>query len=288
MKDYKNPIKMRADDPICSASALGNTIIGILFDKKGSEIKQAIQARTTTIDRKVNEYQGMLSKVDTFIKEKKVVLKELDEFYRDQTDKKEAFIKPYQDSIEKIHKEFDDKLIKINKDMTYAVYAFDKDTSKQIGKKAMDFEKSFDDFKKTFSDVSEFLKQEDETIQAESLGYKGLRGVRGLTGSTESPGVSGNTTTSTDNIQAFYSPSLNSSQLYTPTEEDEATARLNTLRSLLTRYSNQVEVLKSSIHKLEEEKRRLNLISDNINPDREYKLDLNKLSAFGFEDIEVN
>ena len=40
--------------------------------------------------------------------------------------------------------------------------------------------------------------------------------------------------------------------------------------------------------KLEEEKRRLDLISRNIESDRIYKLDLNKLSAFGFEDIEIS
>jgi hypothetical protein len=265
---------------------LGNTIIGILFDKKGSEIRQAIRARTVVIDKKIDEYQGVVSKVDKFVEEKKIVLKELDDFYQEQSDKKTAFLKPYQDSLEIIHKEFNDKLGKVNKDMTDAVFAFDKDTSKQVGKKAVGFEKSFDDFKEIFSDVNDFLEEEEEIIE-ESVRGAGFRGVKGIYGPQGVTGCQG--TSSTDNVQtySYATPGAFAGQIYTPTKEDEATARLNTLRALLAKYSSHVEVLKDSIRKLEEEKRRLNLISDNINPDREYKLDLNKLSAFGFEDVEV-
>jgi len=41
------------------------------------------------------------------------------------------------------------------------------------------------------------------------------------------------------------------------------------------------------ILQLEEEKRRLSLIARNLDEKRSYKLDLNKLSAFGFEDVET-
>ena len=39
---YKEPIKISANDPICSATALEGTIIGILFDKTGADIQAAI------------------------------------------------------------------------------------------------------------------------------------------------------------------------------------------------------------------------------------------------------
>lgn len=287
--EYKNPIRMPASDPICSASALGNTIIGILFDKKGSEIQQTIKSRTGVIDKKIDEYQGMLSKVDKFVEEKKTVLEELDDFYRDQSDKKTAFLKPYQDSLEVIHKEFNDKTGKVNKDMTDALFAFDKDTSKQIEKKAVDFEKSFDDFKEIFSDVNDFLEEEEEIVEESVRGIGFRRVVKGLYGPQGVTGCQGTSGTDNDSVQtySYTTPDAFVRQVYVPTKEDEVTARLNTLRYLLAKYLNHVEVLKGSIHKLEEEKRRLNLISGNISPDREYKLDLNKLSAFGFEDVEV-
>jgi hypothetical protein len=288
--EYRNPIRMPASDPICSASALGNTIIGILFDKKGNEIQQAIKARTVVIDKKIDEYQGVVSKVDKFVEEKKVILEELDDFYRDQSDKKNALLKPYQDSLDVIRKEFNGKFDKVNKDMSDAIFSFDKDTSKQIGKKAVGFEKSFNDFKEIFSDVSDFLEEEEEIIEKEPIRGAGFGDRIGVKGCAGSPGVSGTVGTDNDSVQtySYVTPGAFVNQVYGPTKEDEATAKLNTLRSLLAKYSSQIEILKESIRKLEEEKRRLNLISGNINPDREYKLDLNKLSAFGFEDVEIS
>ena len=38
MSEYREPIAIAEDDPICSASALNGTVIGILFEKTGKEI----------------------------------------------------------------------------------------------------------------------------------------------------------------------------------------------------------------------------------------------------------
>ena len=69
------------------------------------------------------------------------------------------------------------------------------------------------------------------------------------------------------------------------TEEDKALTKMRTLRNLLQKYLNRIETLKDVSRKLKEECRRLKLIAKNIDDDRAYKLDLNKLSAFGFEDM---
>jgi hypothetical protein len=133
---------------------------------------------------------------------------------------------------------------------------------------------------------------EEELIEKEpirGIGFGNRIGSTGLQGCTGSTGSSGTIGTDNDGVQtySYVTPDAFVNQVYTTTKEDEATAKLNTLRNLLARYSNHIELLKNTIQKLEEEKRRLNLISDNINSEREYKLDLNKLSAFGFEDIEL-
>jgi len=110
-------------------------------------------------------------------------------------------------------------------------------------------------------------------------GSKIVTGVQGPSGSV---GFCGSTDTSSD----FYSPQLSTDSIKKPTEdEDEATAKMSTLRSLLYSYERKLESLKGIIRKLEDEKRRLTLVKNNIEDDRIFKLDLSKLSAFGFEDI---
>ena len=50
---------------------------------------------------------------------------------------------------------------------------------------------------------------------------------------------------------------------------------------------SKLKKLASEVDELLRERRNLVLISGNLDPERKYKLDINKLSAFGFEDIEV-
>ena len=70
-------------------------------------------------------------------------------------------------------------------------------------------------------------------------------------------------------------------------KEDKALARLNTLKGMVTDYMMKVQSIQSEIKGLKEEKRRLTLIQRHIIDERFYKLDLNKLSAFGFEAVEL-
>jgi hypothetical protein len=61
---------------------------------------------------------------------------------------------------------------------------------------------------------------------------------------------------------------------------------MRTLRSIVQKYVDKLSILESAVRALREESRRLSLIKKNVDDRRVYKLDLNKLSAFGFEDIE--
>jgi hypothetical protein len=70
------------------------------------------------------------------------------------------------------------------------------------------------------------------------------------------------------------------------TAEDKAISRIYTLRSILEKYMKKVSEIRRAIKALKEERRRLLLICRNIGSDRVYKLDINKLSAFGFENID--
>jgi hypothetical protein len=284
MSEYKRPIKMRQDDPVCSATALGNTIIGILFDKKGSDIRKAIAGRTVLIEKKVSEYDSIIFKIDGFIKEKRKILKDLDEYYQDRADKKEAIFKPYRKELDVINKECYDRTTLVLKDMNDTGFSFDKDTYNEIGKKAVVFEESFETFKDTFIEIDE--------VKAVSQGAEGIQGVigyQGIQGLTGCQGIKG----FNDNVSS-YSTYTTAGDVLAPkqvnllsTKEDEAVARLGSLRNILLKYNQKANIIRDAIHTLNEEKRRLKVISDNINPEREYKLDLNKLSAFGFEDIEV-
>jgi hypothetical protein len=69
-------------------------------------------------------------------------------------------------------------------------------------------------------------------------------------------------------------------------EENDALSRLSTLRSLVMEYGRKIFKIKERIKFLESEKRRLVLIVKHIQSERMYKLDMNKLSALGFEDME--
>lgn len=274
MSEYTPQIQVSADDPVCSTSSLEGTIIGILFDKKGREIKESISVRLGLIDKKVTEYKSMAEKTEIFIEEKGRILKSLDMLYQARCDEKKAFLLPYKRELEAIVKNAEDK-----------VFSFDKDTYKQLGEQAVIFEGGFESFKKNFDELDEFLKKEEDIIREATSMYvdpgvmTGAQGPSGLIGATGVQGITGTTgnlgvgLTSPEEILELMS-----------TEQDKAIAKLETLRSLLRKNMTKLENLKKGIKKLENEKRRLVLIMNHIDEERVYKLDLNKLSAFGFED----
>lgn len=278
MSDYTPQIQISANDPVCSTSSLEGTVIGILFEKGGTEIREAITIRLGLIDKKIAEYDSMADKTETFIGEKRKVLKDLDALYQNRSDEKKAFLLPFKRELENIVKKAEDK-----------VFIYDKETYKQLGEQAVIFEEGFESFRENFDELDNFLRKEKDIIQGETHVYniQGATGTQGIgigtTGPQGSTGISG--ATGSGNIGTGVTDPEEILELMSD-DEDKAIARLNTLRDLLIKNVNKLENLKKGIKKLKDEKRRLTLIRAHLDDDRSYKLDLNKLSAFGFEDTE--
>lgn len=278
-KEYVPQIQISANDPVCSTSSLEGTIVGILFEKKGLEIKKAIGVRLGLIDKKITEYGSIAEKTETFIEEKRKVLKDLDILYQDRSDEKKAFLLPFKRELEGIVKKAEDK-----------VFGYDKETYKKLGEQAVVFEEGFEKFKKNFDALDDFLKKEKDVIQGDTSIFRGIQGATGAQGlgmqgshdgSTGACGITG----SAGNLGLGLTNPEEILELISD-DEDKAVARLYTLRDLLKKNVNKLENLKIGIKKLKDEKRRLTLINMHLDDGRLYKLDLNKLSAFGFEDIE--
>jgi len=272
MSEYKPVLRTSADD-FWSATSLGNTVIGILFEKKGEDIKQAIFARMDIIVKKIAEYKSISHKIEEFIERKRVVLKGLDDFYEGRSNEKDALIMPFKRKIEETVKKCNDE-----------IFSFDRTTQKQLGEKALTFEDGFDAFKPNFEELDQFLKREVEMQNLilhrdyTSPGvYTGIQGCTGLQGTTGTQGIRG----------SQGEPEVEYGLQESTEEEDKAYARLSTVRHLLSKYEEKLIRMKSVMRSLEDELRRLTLIRDNIEDQRNYKLDLNKLSALGFEDLKV-
>jgi len=289
MFEYKEPIRISANDPICSANALEGTIIGILFDKTGGDIQLAIDRRTKTIDKKTADLQEAIKGANSFVEAKNKEIKKLDEMYYTRSDDKKEKLEP-------LHRQSREIWNKIRNQE----HAFDKETEKIIAGKAMTFEEGFDKIEGQLAKVDDLIEKEQKAGRETHpllRGSKipgvytqtGFQGETGIQGETASIDGSGNTTFFTsDNGNVGLGLSDPNASLYITQQEDKALARLNTLKQKIREYLNKIGKIREWIKELQEEKRRLILIRNNLDPKRSYKLDLNKLSAFGFEDIEIS
>ena len=282
MSEYQEPIKISSNDPICSATSLEGTIIGILFEKKGSEIQNAINKRVVSIDKKIGGLQDSIKDADAFVEAKNKEMEKLDEAYEERSDAKKEHLEP----LRRQAKDIDNKL-------RNEEHGFNKETDKIIAGKAVSFEEGFDKAEKSLSIVDDLI--EEKKKKGNVLRSQGFTGVQGLQGSTGYQGDTGSyTTTDSSGTNIYYSSNgnvgvgaSNPDDYLITDEEDKAMSRLNTLKWKIRRYMQRIEEIRGWIKNLDEEARRLTLIRDNLNPEREYKLDLNMLSAFGFEDITV-
>jgi hypothetical protein len=274
MSDYKRPIQIRIDDPICSVTAVGGSVIGVLFDKTGLEIRTAIGKRLTIIDSRVSECKGIIGSVKDFLKTKEDQIKELETLRTEREDVKKAILRPMEREIEQIC----NRICAEN-------FSHNMETEKQIAERAAAFDDRFEEYRGTFKEIDKFLNEvhEEETIYL--MGWNGSRGpcgpegLWGIQGNQGFQGSQGYQTTGKQDAERIV-------RQITAVEE-KALARLNTLKSVVRTYTARVNQINAMILQLEEEKRRLSLIARNLDEKRSYKLDLNKLSAFGFEDVET-
>jgi hypothetical protein len=275
MSNYKQPIQIRIDDPICSVTAIGNSVIGVLFDKPGSEIRTAIRKRISTIDDRVKECSGVIGSVQGFLKTKEDQIKELESLRTAREDEKKAVLRPLERDIEKICNQIREKN-----------FFHNAETEKRVAERAAAFDDRFEDYKNVFKEIDTFLEQEhnENVIYAMSFhgsggpcGLDGLQGWEGVQGAQGSQGSWGKA--SKEDAEGIVREITS--------DEEKALARLQTLKGVVLTYTGRVNHINAMILRLEEEKRRLSLIERNLDDKRSYKLDLNKLSAFGFEDVET-
>jgi|GEM_PF-2682027 len=279
MSEYQSPIRIAADDPICSATALNGTIIGILFEKTGSEINGAITKRIRSIDEKISKYEDLIKAAEQFLADKNTEIEELSDYHDERSDLRDEKLEPFNRQIQDIHKKMHD-----------VAFDVDKETEKKIAEKALSFEKGFDSLRDKFKEIDALLKAEDkkniqtsaelrrqERLANTSNVYLSKSGFQGMSGPT---GVTGATGSAVTFDSSDYKDVITE-------EENRAASRLDTLKCFVKDYTEKVMRIRAQINSLGEEKRRLLLIKGNLIMERGYKLDLNKLSAFGFEDIEV-
>jgi hypothetical protein len=266
MSQYKKPIQIRLDDPICSVTSIAGCVVGVLFEKKGSEIKEAIQKRVFSIDGKLSECETMVGSVQEFLKDKERQVKELEELHTAREDEKEAKLHPMEREIKEVcHR------------MNLVSFEHNAETEKLMAQKATSFVDRFNDYKDKLKKVDEFLEAVHDEERAARLSNSGLHGPQGYQGSYGAQGCQGA-------VPEKYRPD---DAVAITEEEDRALSQLGTLKSVVQTYIYRVMKVTDLVAELKEEKRRLLLIERNLDSKRMYKLDLNKLSAFGFEDVEV-
>jgi len=275
MSEYKAPIRISNDDPVCSATALQGTVIGILFEKTGDEIKKAIDKSAVTIDGEIEKHQKTINEAKGFLETKTKELKVIDEVYEERKNHKKAKLQPFYRKIDELKCQ-----------ITNTGREVDLETDKIVAERACKFQDKFEDYKPILMRLDEFLKNLNYSTSSSSSssassespwfapagsGPEGVQGCQGSIGGTMAPGV-------------YYSTTGEACEI--SEDEENALARLNTLRRIVAHYTSAVNQIKRAIECLKEERRRLILIKKHIG-DRTYKLDLNKLSAFGFEDVEI-
>jgi len=273
MEDYLQPIEISSDDPICCATALEGTVIGILFEKSGLEIKQAIDKRIGAVEGKISEYEKLIEGSKDFIEQKEKDAKVLDKIYSERNDEKKSKLRPFQRNITEIQEQMRDML-----------HDFNKETEKEVGKQAVVFEKDFDKYEKKFAEIDEILRKEEEK---KMLSKRVTRSIdSACSSSTNAFSAATSSRVDTDDFDGIDGGETFLMSLE-ETEEDKALSKLNTVRGLLSQWRWRIDRVNTQINDLKYEIRRLTLVKNHINEDRQYKLDINKLSAFGFESVEI-
>jgi len=266
MSEYLPPIEIASNDPICCATSLQGTVVGILFEKTGKEIKEAIAKRIVNVENKISEYRELIKGALEFVAQKEKDSEELNKIYTDRNDGKKQKLTPYRKQIKEINIQIEN-----------IVHDYDKETNDIVGKKAIIFEKDFDKYEKQFQEIDAMLKK---LRQEEEENFR--RNISRRSSCSNEPHFNSSSKSSSANNIFTLSPSL------LETEEDKALARLETIKNLLDEWKYKIEHINVKIIDLKNEIRRLTLIQNHINEDRQYKLDINKLSAFGFEDINIS
>jgi hypothetical protein len=207
----------------------------------------------------------------------------LDKFAETRSNAKNALAKPFTREIDELNRKVED----IARHQDDAEEVFDDETKAELRKRTLVFDEGFDAFQPSFTELDEFLQKEKLLEPIRGTGY--LPGVyTNITDGTETiTNNNGNIYYSHTGTQGSSGSTGTSGFTGSPSPEDLAETRIATLKTTLQRYADKIAQIKTVMNKLEEEARRLTLINNHLADDRIYKLDMNKLSAFGFEDISA-
>lgn len=195
----------------------------------------------------------------------RILALKLDELYQSRRDEKEAQARPFRRQIEEVHKTWNDK-----------EFEFNRETERQVGERAVVFEKGFDEFEDKFSDIDELAEEVD------GLSYMdGMDSTNVMVAAAPAAGASMNMMRVSNSRKGAV---RDISDDLLPTEQDKALSRINTLKYKVADYRQKVSTIKGRIKTLEKEISELTLIRRHLKEEKEYTLDLERLSALGFEE----
>lgn len=269
---YSKPIVIDGNDPICSATSLEGTVIGILFEKSGVEIKGAISARIKKIDEEIDRKKGLVVPIRDFLKDKDDLVVKIEEIERKREKVRRDTQKPFQDQVDKL----EDQISRIYDEMGAKTDEVDDQTKSILEEKKKEFFKGWKDLGSDFKELVEDASCERWDVPTSPA--KSSQEVSSTSSSSTSSRSSSSVRSSYNGEQVYYT-SVHS-DCNGPTVSGN-------LKGQIRKYEEHFRRVKAEIELLVTERRRLEIIARNIDSERKFKLNLTQLSAFGFEDIEV-
>lgn len=267
---YKDVIKVDANDPLLSATSLEGTVIGILFEKSGEEIKSAIAKRISLIDKEIQKKSDMISPIRDFLMEKTRLISEIEVYENDRDVEKTEKLKPLNKKLEDMR----DAIKQVENDLRSESKDFDSKTMKQLRSELKVFNNGWEEIDSKLVDLEK--KHEEETWKF----------LENMTPATSTGGAATFTYGLSSSSSSNSTSSVNWKTARGEIAVDSPKIAFK-LRQKIDEYKSMFDIIKEKIKNLEMEKRRLNIISRNISSDRKFKLSLVQLSSFGFEDLEV-
>ena len=253
-----------------TAVAIGSTVVGILFDKKGTEIRDAAKARLKSIDLESDRLRGLLDPLLVFIAEKEAFLGEVQSYEVGCRNSKTEELEGPREKVARAQKAF-----------AAAADAIDKGISEAL----KPYEEKFQEGWGKFNEAESVLSG---AIRAEKLVIPDARTDRPQN-AQRAGGTRTSTPTSTPTCTATctHTPTGTSTPDYAPDYSHEWIPTVSgEMQARISRHKGLAQQVAERLRSLDEERRVLYLVSYNIDPKRAYKMTLEQLSSFGFEDLE--
>jgi len=281
---YEKPLSVYSDDPVCSATTLGNTVVGILFDKTGAQIRQALEARIAAVREEEEKYRGLAEPLRKLLKKKEEEIVAAETREKERARLRTSALEADRDKLaaarekrEEILRAEDKKVDKAAKALDRAAEKFDEETTAELEL----FEKSFREGWGEIEEGCEAIRSFESEKRWEQPEEKTRTCSSSM--SSCSKGASSGRGESRESLS---SADYNSGVRSRTSEGEKLLSVSGRLREIYSRHLTLFEKAKARADELRNERRKLELISRNVDDERAYKLDMNKLSAFGFESIE--